>query len=212
MEYGDSIEKKLKAYKLMKAKYEIEEKPLINDEVFSKSTVPEIIAALKEELISRLAVAETEQPYSMKEEFATPSENTKKKISRAIKQLDKDLQDYLSQPGEKLCDFMVKKMNELKLNKKASKIYEPVMMKRDTFSKLIRNHTKEPTFETCVQMIFGFKLNIDEANEFLRIAGRSFNDSDYHRTVKFFVEQKDYEFDKLNKTLWNLGLKTIGCK
>ena len=49
MEYGDSIEKKLKAYKLMKAKYEIEEKPLINDEVFSKSTVPEIIDALKEE-------------------------------------------------------------------------------------------------------------------------------------------------------------------
>ena len=161
MEYGDSIEKKLKAYKLMKAKYEIEEKPLINDEVFSKSTVPEIIAALKEELISSLAVAEPEQPYSMKDEFSAPSEKAKKKICLAIKQLDKDLQDYLSQPGEKLCDFILKKRNELKLNKKSSMIYGPVLMKRDTFSKLIHNHTKEPSFETCVQMIFGLKLNIN---------------------------------------------------
>ena len=60
--------------------------------------------------------------------------------------------------------------------------------------------------------MFGFELNLEEANEMLRLVGKAFSDSDYHRTVKFFIENKNYDFDELNKKLIEMEHPPIGCE
>jgi hypothetical protein len=53
---------------------------------------------------------------------------------------------------------------------------------------------------------------MDEANKILRLVGKAFSDSEYHRTVKYFIENKEYSIDVLNETLMKLNLKVIGYK
>ena len=118
--------------------------------------------------------------------------------------------DYLNQPEERLCDFMVKKQNEL--NRYGSEMYKPVLMTKQTYSKLISNQIANPSFESCVQLMFTYKSDMDEANKILRLVGKAFSDSEYHRTVKYFIENKEYSIDVLNETLMKLNLKVIGYK
>ena len=224
MENTQSYEKKLKAYQRKKLEYEMLEVPLIDDEVFKKNSIPEIIEALKLSLgdgpqydisDSRvLMVAEPTLSYDVpryKDDKIQRFIDKKKKASEAEKKkLDKGLEEYLSRPSEKLCDFIHQKQREL--NKFGSEIYLPVYMSRKTYSKLISDQTKEPKFETCVQLIFGLNLNIDDANKLLRLAGKAFSDSEYHRTVRYFVEQRQYDIDALNETLIKLNYEAIGCE
>ena len=214
MEFGKtSIEKKLQDYKLLKAKYERQEKALIDDSVFRKKTVPEIIRALQAELLGSMVVADQPSPYMGYElpgSLEKSSPKSLKEVYAERKKLDKALEDYINKPGKTLSDFMSEK--QIALNKAGSEIYKPVLMTRQTYSKLLSNQTKEPSFETCVQLMFGYELNLEEANEMLRLVGKAFSDSDYHRTVKFFIENKNYDFDELNKKLIEMEHPPIGCE
>ena len=222
MEFEQSFEKKVKAYKRKKAAYEMLEETMIDDEPFRKESVQEIIEALKLTLpessqydlsdLSMMMVAEPESSYSgYKDDKIERFLNKQNKaLESEKKKLDKGLLEYLKQPGEKLCDFMVKKQIELK--RSGSEIYKPVLMTKQTYSKLITNQTKEPAFETCVQLMFTFKSDLEEANKILRLAGKAFSDSEYHRTIKYFIENKNYDIDALNETLLKLNFDVIGCK
>ena len=54
---------------------------------------------------------------------------------------------------------------------------------------------------------------MEESTEMLRLAGLAFSESEYHRIVKFYVENKEYNFDDLNKSLLDNNIKPIGnCK
>lgn len=219
MEFEQPFEKRLKAYKRKKTEYEMLEETMVEDEVFRKETVQEIIEALSAEIAASpiynfidpgmLQVAELEASYG-KNKLEKYKEQAIKKLDAEKKKLDKALLDYLNQPEERLCDFIVKKQNEL--NRYGSEIYKPVLMTKQTYSKLISNQTKEPSFETCVQLMFTFESDIKEANKILRLAGRAFSDSEYHRTVKYFIENKEYSIDVLNETLLKLNYEVIGCK
>ena len=105
MEFGkSSIEKKLQDYKLLKAKYERQEKALINDSVFRKKTVPEIIRALQAELLGSMVVANQPSPY-MGYELPGSLEKTSPKSLKDVyterKKLDKALEDlkYMGKDG-----------------------------------------------------------------------------------------------------------------
>lgn len=219
MEFEQPFEKKLKAYKRKKAEYEMLEEAEIEDEVFRKKTVQEIIEALNAKLANSpiynfsdpmmLEVADLEASYG-KSKVEKYKEQAIKKLDAEKKKLDKALLDYLNQPEERLCDFMVKKQNEL--NRYGSEMYKPVLMTKQTYSKLISNQIANPSFESCVQLMFTYKSDMDEANKILRLVGKAFSDSEYHRTVKFFIENKDYSIDVLNETLMKLNYKVIGCK
>ena len=91
-------------------------------------------------------------------------------------------------------------------------MYKPVLMTKQTYSKLILNKTKEPSFESCVQLMFTYKSDMEEANKILRLVGKAFSDSEYHRTIKYFIENKEYSIDLLNETLLKLNYEVIGCK
>jgi hypothetical protein len=219
MEFEQPFEIKLKAYKRKKAEYEMLEEAEIEDEVFRKETVQEIIEAFKAKLSATpinnfsdprmLDVADLEASYG-KSKVDKYKEQAIKKLDAEKKKLDKALLDYLNQPEERLCDFMVKKQNEL--NRHGSEMYKPVLMTKQTYSKLISNQIANPSFESCVQLMFTYKSDMDEANRILRLVGKAFSDSEYHRTVKYFIENKEYSIDVLNETLMKLNLKAIGCK
>ena len=219
MEFEQPFEKKLKAYKRKKAEYEMLEEAEIEDEVFRKETVQEIIEALNAKLANSpiynfsdpmmLEVADLEASYG-KSKVEKYKEQAIKKLDAEKKKLDKALLDYLNQPEERLCDFMVKKQNEL--NRYGSEMYKPVLMTKQTYSKLISNQISNPSFESCVQLMFTYKSDMDEANKILRLVGKAFSDSEYHRTVKYFIENKEYSIDVLNETLLKLNLKVIGYK
>ena len=219
MEFEQTFEKKLKAYKRKKTEYEMLEEAEIEDEVFRKETVQEIIEALNAKLANSpiynfsdpmmLEVADLEASYG-KSKVEKYKEQAIKKLDAEKKKLDKALLDYLNQPEERLCDFMVKKQNEL--NRYGSEMYKPVLMTKQTYSKLISNQIANPSFESCVQLMFTYKSDMDEANKILRLVGKAFSDSEYHRTVKYFIENKEYSIDVLNETLMKLNLKVIGYK
>ena len=219
MEFEQPFEKRLKAYKRKKTEYEMLEETMIEDEVFRKETVQEIIEALSTEIAASpiynftdptmLQVAELEASYG-KSKVEKYKEQAIKKLDAEKKKLDKALLDYLNQPEERLCDFMVKKQNEL--NRYGSEMYKPVLMTKQTYSKLISNQIANPSFESCVQLMFTYKSDMDEANKILRLVGKAFSDSEYHRTVKYFIENKEYSIDVLNETLMKLNLKVIGYK
>ena len=219
MEFEQTFEKKLKAYKRKKAEYEMLEEAEIEDEVFRKETVQEIIEALSTKLAdspiynftapAMLQVAAPEASYE-KNIVEKYKEQAIKKLDAEKKKLDKALLDYLNQPEERLCDFMVKKQNEL--NRYGSEMYKPVLMTKQTYSKLISNQIANPSFESCVQLMFTYKSDMDEANKILRLVGKAFSDSEYHRTVRYFIENKEYSIDVLNETLMKLNLKVIGYK
>lgn len=219
MEFEQPFEKKLKAYKRKKTEYEMLEEAEIEDEVFRKETVQEIIEALNAKLANSpiynfsdpmmLEVADLEASYD-KSKIEKYKEQAIKKLDAEKKKLDKALLDYLNQPEERLCDFMVKKQNEL--NRYGSEMYKPVLMTKQTYSKLISNQIANPSFESCVQLMFTYKSDMDEANKILRLVGKAFSDSEYHRTVRYFIENKEYSIDVLNETLMKLNLKVIGYK
>ena len=219
MEFEQPFEKKLKAYKRKKAEYEMLEEVEIEDEVFRKKTVQEIIEALNAKLANSpiynfsdprmLEVADLEASYG-KSKVEKYKEQAIKQLDAEKKKLDKALLDYLNQPEERLCDFMVKKQNEL--NRYGSEMYKPVLMTKQTYSKLISNQIANPSFESCVQLMFTYKSDMDEANKILRLVGKAFSDSEYHRTVKYFIKNKEYSIDVLNETLMKLNLKVIGYK
>ena len=219
MEFEQTFEKKLKAYKRKKTEYEMLEEAEIEDEVFRKETVQEIIEALNAKLANSpiynfsdpmmLEVADLEASYG-KSKVEKYKEQAIKKLDAEKKKLDKALLDYLNQPEERLCDFMVKKQNEL--NRYGSEMYKPVLMTKQTYSKLISNQIANPSFESCVQLMFTYKSDMDEANKILRLVGKAFSDSEYHRTVRYFIENKEYSIDVLNETLMKLNLKVIGYK
>ena len=219
MEFEQPFEKRLKAYKRKKTEYEMLEETMIEDEVFRKETVQEIIEALSAEIAASpiynftdpgmLQIADLEASYG-KSKVEKYKEQAIKKLDAEKKKLDKALLDYLNQPEERLCDFMVKKQNEL--NRYGSEMYKPVLMTKQTYSKLISNQIANPSFESCVQLMFTYKSDMDEANKILRLVGKAFSDSEYHRTVRYFIENKEYSIDVLNETLMKLNLKVIGYK
>lgn len=198
----------------------------LKEDPLDKKTVPEIIDSFRTYYLltgkaqSDMIVAEPVKEYSIGvlRESAFPGSNlgnynqefyrsieSNKKI---IETLDKALLDYLSTPEKKVCDFIIKKQNKLHL--KASEVYNPVYMTKQTYSRVISNQT-QPNFNTCIQFAFALQLNIKETNELLQLAGNAFRDSSpNHRVIKYYIEHKKYSMYELNKCLDALGLDIIG--
>lgn len=221
MEFGNDDDKIKKALKLQKAKNRYMKAHLsIDDEkIFRMSSVEEIIDALIENLKIEYAdilmpdqrmgmalpgVAESISPY-----FGPVEEKRKKDYEKKLQELEKAKFDYINTPGDTVSDFILRKEKETNLY--GSDVYDPVGMGRDTYSNLRNNKNKFPKFETCVQLMFAFKIDIDEANLLLKLAGKAFSSKKSDKLVEYFIIHKDYDFLKLNDDLYNLTGKTIGC-
>ena len=219
--------KKEKKYKrtldLIRAKYEFYEADVSEDDwIFEKDSIEDIIRASIEILDKKIQKVLSEQDNLFGGmSYGLPDESSKTFINKEIKELKKEkkaleesLKKYLEEGSKnpKFCDFILKKKNDLNIVNPAD-IYKPVLMTRKTYHNVITIYDYKPSFETCVQFIFSLKLNIEESTEMLRLAGLAFSESEYHRIVKFYVENKEYNFDDLNKSLLDNNIKPIGnCK
>lgn len=117
------------------------------------------------------------------------------------------LKDYLRNPENTVCEFVMKKANAKHLNNNS--IYKKVNMTKQTFSKIISNQTKSPKFESCIQLALGLKLNLEETNELLRLAGKAFSDTHQHKVIEQYIKYNYHDYYKLNALLYEYGLPTL---
>lgn len=204
-----------------------------DDECFKYNTVPEVINAISESIKSNfvadyrkklkegtgsLWVAENVFDYVLHESspFNKTEEPTDNEIflrdsngRKTLEALQKSLEEYYKTPGKKFCDVVKEYENKKKIT--GPEVYKPVLMSKQTYSKVVNNITKQPDFKTCVQFAFALKLTFPEAKELFRLAGNAFSDDIYHRVVKLFIEKHNYNIDELNAALYKLKIPTIGA-
>ena len=87
-------------------------------------------------------------------------------------------------------------------------IYKKAYIDRKLFSKIRSNINYRPKKKTAVQLIFGLKLNIEEANELLNSAGYYLSHSlKSDLIVEWFIINNNYDLDLLFDCLYEYNEK-----
>lgn len=77
------------------------------------------------------------------------------------------------------------------------------------FSKLLKGQVK-PSKEKVLALAVGLRLNLDEAEDFLRLAGYAFSPiSQTDAVVVFFLKKKEYNVSMIDIVLFDYGLDTL---
>lgn len=98
------------------------------------------------------------------------------------------------------------------INKKGlknSEVYAAANISKQYFSKLLKGQVN-PSKDKMLALAVGLRLNLDEAIDFLGIAGYAFSPiSQTDTIVKFFINRKDYNVIKIDMILFEFGLETL---
>ena len=98
------------------------------------------------------------------------------------------------------------------INKKGlknSQVYAAANVSKQYFSKLLKGQVK-PSKEKVLSLAVGLRLNMDEAIDFLQMAGYAFSPiSQTDAVVQYFIEHEDYNVIKINFVLFDYGLDGI---
>ena len=102
--------------------------------------------------------------------------------------------------------FVIKYIDDKHLNE--VDIYKKAYIDRKLFSKIRSNINYRPKKKTVVQLIFGLKLNIEEANELLNSAGYYLSHSlKSDLIVEWFIINNNYDLDLLFDCLYEYNEK-----
>lgn len=92
-------------------------------------------------------------------------------------------------------------------------IYKNTLINRKLFSALNVNDDYIPSRETAIMYCLGLKLNYEESNDLMKMAGYTFNEhSNFDRIIKYFIDNGIYNIDKLNDALYYYTKKCLGYK
>lgn len=98
------------------------------------------------------------------------------------------------------------------INKKGlknSQVYAAANISKQYFSKLLKGQVK-PSKEKVLALAIGLTLNLDEAVDFLRIAGYALSPiSQTDTIVEYFIRNKDYNVLKIDIVLFDYGLEPL---
>ena len=98
------------------------------------------------------------------------------------------------------------------INKKGlknSQVYAAANISKQYFSKLLEGQVK-PSKEKVLALAVGLRLNLDEAEDFLRLAGYAFSPiSQTDAVVLFFIKKKEYSVSMIDIVLFDYGLDTL---
>ena len=112
---------------------------------------------------------------------------------------------------EMYTDSFEKHLQQL-INKKGlknSEVYAAANISKQYFSKLIKGQVK-PSKEKVLALAVGLQLNMDEAIDFLRLAGYAFSPvSQTDVIVEYFIRHKDYNVIKIDIVLFDYGLDSL---
>ena len=108
-------------------------------------------------------------------------------------------------------DSFEKHLQQL-INKKGlknSEVYATANISKQYFSKLIKGQVK-PSKEKVLALAVGLKLNMDEAVDFLRLAGYALSPvSQTDVIVEYFIRHEDYNVMKIDIVLFDYGLDPL---
>ena len=108
-------------------------------------------------------------------------------------------------------DSFEKHLQQL-INKKGlknSEVYAAANISKQYFSKLIKGQVK-PSKEKVLALAVGLRLNMDEAVDFLRLAGYAFSPvSQTDVIVEYFIRHQDYNVMKIDIVLFDYGLDSL---
>lgn len=94
---------------------------------------------------------------------------------------------------------------------KDSTIYKKAGMDRKHFSKIRSNVDYRPKKATVVSLAFALELDEEETEDLLGVAGYSLSGSDtYDLVIRFFLAKRIHDYDRVNDSLDEMKLKTLG--
>jgi transcriptional regulator with XRE-family HTH domain len=118
--------------------------------------------------------------------------------------LDDALKSIYTESFEK---YLQKLINKKGL--KNSQVYATANISKQYFSKLLKGKVK-PSKEKVLALAIGLNLNLDEAVDFLRIAGYALSPiSQTDTIVEYFIRNKDYNVLKIDIVLFDYGLEPL---
>ena len=98
------------------------------------------------------------------------------------------------------------------INKKGlknSEVYAAANINKQYFSKLLKGQVK-PSKEKVLALAVGLRLNMDEAIDFLKIAGYAISPiSQTDAVVKYFIEHEQYSVIMIDMVLFDYGLAPL---
>jgi O-acetyl-ADP-ribose deacetylase (regulator of RNase III)/transcriptional regulator with XRE-family HTH domain len=119
-----------------------------------------------------------------------------------------DLDDIL---GDIYTDTFGKHLQKL-INKKGlknSQVYAAANISKQYFSKLLKGQVK-PSKEKVLALAVGLRLNMDEAEDFLRLTGYAFSPiSQTDAVVAFFLKKEEFNVAMIDIVLFDYGLDTL---
>jgi O-acetyl-ADP-ribose deacetylase (regulator of RNase III)/transcriptional regulator with XRE-family HTH domain len=92
---------------------------------------------------------------------------------------------------------------------KNSEVYAAANINKQYFSKLLKGQVN-PSKEKVLALAVGLRLNLDEAVDFMRIAGYAMSPiSQTDAVVRYFIEHEDYSVIKIDMVLFDYGLAPL---
>ena len=92
---------------------------------------------------------------------------------------------------------------------KNSDLYDKANISRQYWSKII-NKERQPSLETVLKIVFALKLQNHECKYLLKKAGYTLaSNSTYALVIRYCIENKIYDLNKVNNYLEEYGFKAI---
>ena len=108
-------------------------------------------------------------------------------------------------------DSFAKHLQQM-INKKGlknSEVYAAANISKQYFSKLIKGQVN-PSKEKVLALAVGLRLNLDEAVDFLRLAGYALSPiSQTDKVVEYFIRKEEYSVLKIDIVLFDYGLDPL---
>lgn len=126
---------------------------------------------------------------------------------------EESIDDYIIDDSEALTfSKLVKKIMEEK-GITSKDIYRNSLINRKLFSALNVNDEYVPSRETAIMYCIALKLNYNESSNLMKTAGYSFYEySNFDRVIKYFLDNKIYNIDKINDALYYYTNKCLGYR
>ena len=91
-------------------------------------------------------------------------------------------------------------------------IYERCFVDRKLISKITAGSNYHPSKNTVLSLCIGLRLNVEESEKFLELAGFSFsNGSRYDLIIKYMLMKGIYDLDTINDMLYDYNEPCIGA-
>ena len=121
------------------------------------------------------------------------------------------IRDYLQNRYQ--ADAVAKQLNLYMFERDitTSMIYERCFVDRKLISKITSGSNYHPSKNTMLALCIGLQLSLQEAEEFLSLAGYSFSSgSKFDLIIKFMLENAIYDIDIINEMLYQFHQPCIG--